>query len=654
MLLAFRTVVISLTFVALSCAGEEEEPITIISIPDATNPNNASAGDAGTDASRNNASIPDLGAGDARTEPDASEPGRDTGGVGRDMGGIDPDMGPVDLTNAFEEPGEICTSDGWCWMNQLPMGAYVEDAWSPSADEHWLATRGGTVIRLSGGQMSRASFEVTDEMTAIWGSSLRNVWATWRGDSAFQWDGGQWRERPLPADFQAPSDVWGSGDDVFMVGGFGKVARWNGSSFSMLPSPTQELLYGVWASSPTDVWVGARGGNVYQWNGSSWRLHNLSDSGDINYIWGTSPDDVWVKNVGVVHHWDGSVWTSTTLGSSSYIQGMHGCGPDDIRALVGQTLHEFDGTEWTATSPGISTIMSGVRCLEGGSSLVYGRRPYIFDGADSTSQVQGWQQDVESIFVAPNGDAAVARLGTISHFDGANWVDFTAPTTYRGMHGLSATDIWGAGGGGRIGRFDGTSWSAVSTSIPSSISFRAIWALAQDNVVAFAQLGNVAIYDGQDWTAQASGSLYDFVDADGDGAGNVWAVGEFGASRYDGQDWQHWRSISSEELRGVFALSPTNVWAVGDNTTILNFDGTDWNVVSPPSDVFPTIDFLAISGSGPADLWIAGDQGRMLHWDGQGWQKRPSGTDSTLEVLVGGPSGDLWAGGRYGTLVRKQ
>ena len=69
----------------------------------------------------------------------------------------------------------------------------------------------------------------------------------------------------------------------------------------------------------------------------------------------------------------------------------------------------------------------------------------------------------------------------------------------------------------------------------------------------------------------------------GGSAMDVFAVGGVGTIlHYDGNTWSAQASGTTGLLLGVWGSSATDVYVVGDNNTILHYDGTDWGVEVVP------------------------------------------------------------------------
>ena len=104
-------------------------------------------------------------------------------------------------------------------------------------------------------------------------------------------------------------------------------------------------------------------------------------------------------------------------------------------------------------------------------------------------------------------------------------------------------------------------------------------------------------------------------------------------------------------LHGIWGVDG-RLFAVGDEGTILWNTGAGWGPMESPTD-----DHLyAVFGEAGDDVWAAGRYGTVLHFDGEAWTEVDTGLQGMEAVdLLGlwGESGHLFAVGTDGTLLHK-
>ena len=95
----------------------------------------------------------------------------------------------------------------------------------------------------------------------------------------------------------------------------------------------------------------------------------------------------------------------------------------------------------------------------------------------------------------------------------------------RAVWGTSSNDVFIAGDGGTILRYDGVRWSAQS--VPTSRDLRAIWGRGPTEIYAAGDSGTVLRYDGTSWRSLTTSSTSIIYSLFGIGtSGAVAAVGE--------------------------------------------------------------------------------------------------------------------------------
>jgi hypothetical protein len=94
-------------------------------------------------------------------------------------------------------------------------------------------------------------------LTAIWGFGPADIWAVgWDSTLApvrIHWDGSSWTGSGPPA--RHLYDVWGAApDDVYTVDVDGTIEHWDGTSWTDGGSPTANPLWGLWGTG-SDLWA---------------------------------------------------------------------------------------------------------------------------------------------------------------------------------------------------------------------------------------------------------------------------------------------------------------------------------------------------------------------------------------------------------------
>jgi hypothetical protein len=187
-------------------------------------------------------------------------------------------------------------------------------------------------------------------------------------------------------------------------------------------------------------------------------------------------------------------------------------------------------------------------------------------------------------------------------------------------------------------------WCIVKTGV-TGMSFSWIWGSGASDVFIGGSGGKVVRYDGASFTAMSTPVTVQLNSGWGSGPKDVFAVGQDGTIlHYDGTAWSVQASGTTEHLARVWGSSSKDVFAVGAKGTVLHYDGTAWSKKTPGV----TDDLWGVWGSGPQDVFVTGSAGTILHHDGAAWSKMTSGTTDRVRAIWGlGPKDVYAVGGTY-------
>jgi len=274
-------------------------------------------------------------------------------------------------------------------------------------------------------------------------------------------------------------------------------------------------------------------------------------------------------------------------------------------------------------------------------------------GGDLESIDTGVKKNIYGMWgAAPDNLYAVGAQGTLVHWDGGGWslqAGF-ATQDLKSIYGLDAQHVWAVGLGGAAGEFDGIAWKAtpvLAGNVTLSGVFATkgasgpdVWATGQSGVYKLGATG---------WQKYNPSPYLTGLAIHGSDKDHIWTVGMAGAiAMWDGQLWKSQISGTSIALRGVWAAGPKSVYAVGEKGQILHYDGSVWSGM--PSPVKATLQ--AVYGTSDSDVWAVGVKGVILHWDGQKWQKIAlADIDKALSALWLDAGGDFFALGEQELLI---
>ena len=216
----------------------------------------------------------------------------------------------------------------------------------------------------------------------------------------------------------------------------------------------------------------------------------------------------------------------------------------------GMMAQRYNGTSWA---------MTGV--------------PFSVAGVRATSSVAG------SIYVTV--------AGVLWRHDGTSWSSIPAwPGGSDGsaLAGTGPTDLWVAGVGGTIDRWNGTAWISFAQASGTTGTVRGLWAASPHDVWA---LG-----------AELTGSRATAVLMHR-GPLDTAFVRAGAAPNFPG------------ELFAIWGSGPADVWAVGDGGFIIHYDGLRWVPVATTSASSQDL-LTAVHGSSRDHVWAASRDGTLF------------------------------------------
>ncbi len=356
------------------------------------------------------------------------------------------------------------------------------------------------------------------------------AYVTVSGVGFFRWTAGGWSALSLsgltPSRLTRMAAV--SATEIYAAGDSGNTDRaffrYDGSSWT-------EVGRRRYAQSPMRLWADPRGGAAYALS-SFGRLEKMTPASVSLLSYQPALRDVVMTAsnsafaVGwnlFLARWDGARWTIDTppagTPSTRILQGVWSDGPSNAWAVgSGSTILRYTGKDWQV----VSDINKPVAT------------------ADNYNAAWGIGSDVW-----------IAGETTLLHCKGATTcaVETSGPTNLYSVWGTSASNVFAVGTGGRILRFNGTSWSVMSS--PTS---RAL--------------------------ARVAGS----------GPSDVWAVGDSVMLHFDGTQWsnypltddlRHTFARVTTGLQGTFQVGmwvkgPKEAYVGGENGVIARWDGLSW------------------------------------------------------------------------------
>ncbi len=386
--------------------------------------------------------------------------------------------------------------------------------------------------------------------------------------------------------------------------------------------------------------------------------------------WKEQPDDAWFGQTNP----DPTTWPADKQAALRALAPVYGVTRVSVRAVYNSNSYDLGtvtATDWTVLPNGSSSNKNGwsYGCNADITNLVKGTLPQGFVGnatywvghrtgtaLPSSQDMYGiWGTSASNIFMAGGS-------GRILKYDGASWTEKTGPNSIdmSGIWGSSATDVWAVGARRAVRRLlfftdyyytvwhstnGGGTWTDVLTSATDNArDLNAIWGYNSSNIWAVGAGGTIMKYNGTSWSAQTSGTTKDLYGIWGYDSSNIWAVGASGTiMKYNGTSWSAQTSGTTETLYGVWGNSASGLWAAGSGGKIVRTTngGTNWSAQTSGS----TATLRGIWGYNSSSIWAVGSGGTILNYNGGTWATQSSSYSAQLNGAWGTSATSVYACG---------
>ncbi|MBM3908128.1 MAG: hypothetical protein FJ363_08645 [Gemmatimonadetes bacterium] len=490
-------------------------------------------------------------------------------------------------------------------------GSLFLDVAAFAANDVFLAATSG-LFRYDGSAFSRMG-GITDSIVSVGastsGSSKHVIAGSSRG---VVWIGNTstWQNYTLPgAGYLDGVCITGPSEAFAASSVSGALYRFNGSSWTSVPGPTSAGKLDLQCPAPGQAFVLTANGPLLKWNGSGWTQMPTSGLGTGRLIrWGVlSANEIWAWADSAVtdrayYRFDGSTWQE--VGRTRFTQSASRPWVDP-RGGAAYVKSAFGRLE-RVTSSGVTVLsyqpaLRDASMTSASSAFAVGWNLFLarWDGSKwtvdkppagvaSVRLLQGVWSD------GPSNVWAVGTSGTILRYNGTAWSvvsDANKPVvsaseSYNGVWG-AGSDVWIAGDAG-ITRCKSGAGCVLEY---QAAGMYGIWGSSASNIFAVGSGGKIVRFNGTSWSPMSSPTSRLLVRLSGSSASNVWAVGDSVVIRYDGTQWSDvnlggdpgfMRSRSPSTGApllfqiGIWARGPKEVYLGSDYGMIARWDGQEW------------------------------------------------------------------------------
>lgn len=387
-------------------------------------------------------------------------------------------------------------NDAWSLVRDVGLAGPALLAISGSGPEDiWAAGESGEVLHYDGVGWSPVPSGTRRALRSIYAPPGGPVWIVGEGGLVLRGD-----VRGLAA-VAAPflpgegaTDVWGrSAAEVYLTGDGGSALRSDGARIERLPFTIPGGLRGVRGGPGGALWLLGEGGRILSFDGTALRLVHQAPA-RLQALGSSDEGNLWFAGeLGLLLRYDGERFVS------------YG-GPAEPTATL-RTVHARGEARFAAGDGGLV-----LRSVSGG----------------------GWERlaaPTAGNIYAIWGDGAryfFAGEDLLRYEDGRFSVE-AAGVEIRGLAGARGDDLWAAGLGGRVWRFDGARWAKVPSGVQDDLF--AVHVPASGRPVVVGAGGIVLRWDGARFVPWRAAPYTDLFSAGSSPASPdlVWVGGEDGA-----------------------------------------------------------------------------------------------------------------------------
>jgi len=595
--------------------------------------------------------------------------------------------GPRDVF-AVGMGGKVARFDGTAWalMAQAATTAHLFGVWGTSASDVFAVGNNGTVIHYDGSAWTALSTGATsDYLWDVTGTGPGDVLAGGAGGMSRRFNGVNWSTENTNLNLQG---VWASAADenYAVTGGGGPIAEYATGSWRLVPVPGLPASSfmnniagvpggGAWAVGGADgepiVLQGYRGATVAVTPASL----TLTALGATQQLTATARDAAANAVAGVTFTWSSAdpgvvtvdpatgVVTAVANGTATITATVSGGASGSTLVGVSQMVRSASLSVRSASFFAGNTGTFTVSTFDSLGSRVVGRAVSwrIYDGNvaafspqpganDATVDVLGVAAGQTTLLVVVDGLAsAIAVLNVTANVPTTtNLWALEANPTGEPLLGIAnhGPTVFAVGDGGSVLRFQGSSWSRVTT-LPGKL--RGLW-VPDPSTVWIAGSAGICRLEESSCAATRSGW---FNSIWGAGPDDAWAVGESTGEQIVHWDGAAWTTSEANTggyaLRSVWGFGPLGmgpVYAAGDGATLLHYDGRAWVPIN--TGLPPSVSLRGVWGDGPTNVWVGTSDGRALHYDGSTWSTMQVTSGSAVHAIWGAAGGEVYAVGAEG------
>ncbi len=582
--------------------------------------------------------------------------------------------------------------DGAAWSLNRTVTGMLTGIWGSAANDVWAVGNAG-VMHFDGSSWSAPS--AFDSISAIHGTARDDVWlagatSLWHGDGTvwravptstagfarvfalsptdvvaessiglMQWDGGAWTRVSL-GETTAATALWGSGPaDVWAAYGQ-ELFRCDGRSWQPVNAGAASDLLAVEAASPTQLWALGAGGQILRGDGRTWStVHHVLGRADVTDL-AHAGGQTWVvgKQGMIFSLFDGGASLPDSV-TTADLFAVHAISTTRAWAVGGPpgTVLEWNGTHWSPLPQPVNGQLTAVWASPDAGEVWVGDTGggvHRWSGASWAELPLPLVRTVKALWgsggevFATTRSAGSTLRGGLHRFSAGSWSTLQLTVEdFSGISGSSPTDVWFAGAGGGVRRWDGGRIETVPAPLPNdlraiSVAGGAAWAVGfRGTALRFDGVANVEVQHVAPFAVDEH-----LVSVSSHGADDVWVSTPNALYHRSSGAWTPLQPPPGLGLVSViWANAADDVWA-SFGGQFAHWDGSRWTRVSRPVEATTVV---GLWGRARCDVWAVAPEA-IIHWDGTAWSVSHAAPDGALGALSGTAANDVWASGANGLI----